>query len=98
MAVGDHHHPTPKKSQIIGTVFFLDSHKVPSLPPIFKTEIFRHFGVGERRGWQILHDGRERRHLEVETRGRKKLLSPADLLAMESVLWRFGFQGRSLSW
>ena len=94
MAIGDLHHPTPKKAQIIGTVGFLHDHKIP----FYKADIFRHFGISSRRGWQILHDGRERRHLETETRGRKKLLTPADLLAMESIIWQYGFEARALSW
>jgi len=94
MAAGDLHHPTPKKAKVLGTVAYLESHKAT----FFKSDVFRHFQVSNRRGWQILHDGRERRHLEVETRGRKHIISAEDLQHMEKIIWQFGFQARALTW
>jgi len=94
MAPGDLHHTTPKKAGLLATFNYFQTHKIP----FFKADLYRHFGVSQRRGWQILHDGHERQHLEVETRGRKKLLTPANLLAMEKIIWQYGFQARTLSW
>ena len=82
MAIGDQHYCTPKKSQVLGTIGFLEQHH----RPYFKSDVFRHFGISESRGWGILHQGRERRHLE-ETRGCKRLLSPDDLIAIEKIIW-----------
>lgn len=79
---------------MLGAVYYLEKHKIP----FFKADLYRDFDVSARRGRQILHDGRPRRHLEIETRGRKKRLSPDDLLAMEKVLWKFGFKARALTW
>ena len=94
MAPGDQHHCTPKKAQIIGTVGFLRSqHR-----PFITADIFRYFGVSQRQGWDILRQGRERRHLEHETRGRKKILTLEDLSAMKEIIWKFGFETRALTW
>jgi len=95
MGLGDKHYPTPKKSQILSTVSFLESHKPH---PFFKADVFRHFQVNIRRGWDILHQGRERRYLEPETRGRKHIISAEDLTKMEQIIWQFGFQARALTW
>lgn len=99
MGLGDLHHTTLQKCRILGTVSFLEKHHIPH----FKSDIFRENGVSVRRGWQILHDfkdseHRDRRHLAIETRGHKKLLSFGDIQAMERILWQYGFQARALTW
>jgi hypothetical protein len=88
------HFPTPTKAKIIGTVGFLRHYKLD----YFKSDIFRFFGVSSTRGKEILQKQRTRRHLEIETRGRKRLLSAADLQAMEKILWKYGFEARRLTW
>ena len=97
MALGDRHSPTPQKAGLFAVAGYLQTHKIPC----FKADLYRPFGIGERRGVQILHDGDEhvRQHPEVETRGRTPLLTLANLLAMESILWEYmyGFQARALS-
>ena len=94
MGIGDLHHTTPKKARILGTVAYLQDHQIP----FFKADIFQYNGVSYPRGKAILHENRDRRHLEVETRGRPKLLQPTDLQAMERILWQYGFQARALTW
>jgi len=80
MAYG--HHPTPIKSKLIGTVSYLQGHKLS----FFKSDVFRTFGVSTARGKVILQRQQDRRHPEIETRGRKKLISPEQILAMEQIL------------
>jgi hypothetical protein len=94
MAVGDIHHTTPKKAGILATVRYLEQQRLPYT----KEGVFRTNHVSHARGWVILHEGRERRHLEIETRGRKKLISPEQIQAMEKILWAGGFEARKLSW
>ena len=36
--------------------------------------------------------------MECDPRGRKKILTPEELHAMEKVIWKFGFEARALSW
>jgi len=98
MGLGDWHHTTPKKCRILGTISYLDAYHIP----YFKSDVFRHNGVSSRRGWQILSDfegseHRDRRHLAIETRGRKKILSFTDIQVMERVFWQYGFVGRQLT-
>ena len=97
--MGGIHHYTPKKAYIIGAVALIE--KNPHSPH-FKSDIFHQFGVSKSRGWEILRQwqeqGRERRHLEKETRGRKKLLKPEDLTAMEEIIWKYGYEARALTW
>jgi len=92
MAYG--HHPTPIKSKLIGTVNYLQVHKIP----FFKSDVFRNFRVSSARGKAILERQQDRRHPEIETRGRKKLINPEQILAMEQILWTYGFQARQLTW
>ncbi|KZL63819.1 hmg box protein, partial [Colletotrichum incanum] len=70
--------------------------------PLFKSRVFHHAGVSERQGWRIIKDARQRqRHHDPqlpETRGRRKLLQPADLQAMEKTLWSRGLEARALTW
>jgi len=94
MGLGDLHHTTPKKARILGTVAYLQDHQIP----FFKTDIFRYNQVSHARGSAILHQNHERRHLENETRGRPKILSPADVQKMERIIWQYGFQARALTW
>jgi len=92
MAYG--HHPTPIKSKLIGTVNYLQVHKIP----FFKSDVFRNFRVSSTRGKAILERQQDRRHPEIETRGRKKLINPEQILAIEQILWTYGFQARQLTW
>jgi len=94
MGLGDLHHTTPKKSKIIGAVTFAKAHKLD----FFHSDVFRENEVCKQQGWKILHDGRDRRHLEVETRGRPKLITPDNLQATERIIWQYGFQARALTW
>lgn len=95
MALGDLHHRTPAKARILGTVAYLQDYKIP----FFKEDVFRQFGASHASGWEILRQGRERRHFEgPDPRGRKKLLSPAELRTIEETIWKSGFQARALSW
>jgi len=86
--------PTPTKCRLLGTAAYLEDHKVP----FFKSDLFRDLHIGKIRGWAILHNGFERRHPTIETRGRKPIISPADLRRMEEILWKYGFRARQLSW
>ncbi|KAK4100945.1 hypothetical protein N658DRAFT_74700 [Parathielavia hyrcaniae] len=100
--MGNQHHRTPKKSNVLGTISFLEKEKIPH----FKSRVFEHFGVSNRQGWEIVRQRRNRRNLQddpdnpdlEETRGRKRILSPADLRAMEKLIWKYGFEARALTW
>jgi len=92
MAYG--HHPTPIKSKLNGTVNYLQVHKIP----FFKSDVFRHFRVSSTRRNEILQSQNDRRHPDIETRGRKKLISLKQILAIEQILWNHGFQARQLTW
>jgi hypothetical protein len=94
MAYGDLHHTTPKKAGLLGTVGYLQHHKIP----FYRADVFRYFHVSHNRGYKILNEGRERRHPEIETRGRKKLIGPDQVLAMERIIWTYGFEARQLTW
>ncbi|KAK4240768.1 hypothetical protein C8A03DRAFT_31159, partial [Achaetomium macrosporum] len=94
--MGNGHHHTPKKAKVIGTISFLEKEKIPH----FKSRVFRHFGVSQRQGWEIVRQQRNRRNLKddpdypdlEETRGRKRILTPDDLRAMEKLIWEYGFE------
>jgi hypothetical protein len=88
------HYPTPVKAHLLGTKGFLDDHHIP----YFKADLFRQFHIKPRQGWEILRKGLDRRHPEVESRGRKPIISPEDLQKMEEILWTYGFKARRLSW
>jgi len=88
------HYPTPVKARLLGAHSFLEDHHIP----YFKSELFAHFGVCKNRGWAILHNGLDRRHPAIETRGRKPIITPADLQKMEEILWKYGFAARRLTW
>ncbi|KAK4104753.1 hypothetical protein N658DRAFT_564522 [Parathielavia hyrcaniae] len=103
--MGNQHHRTPKKSNVLGTISFLEKEKIPH----FKSRVFEHFGVSNWQGWEIVRQRRNRRNLQddpdnpdledlEETRGRKRILSPADLRAMEKLIWKYGFEARALTW
>ena len=88
------HYPTPVEARLLGAYSFLEDHHIP----YFKSELFAHFGVCKNRGWAILHNGLDRRYLAIETRGRKPIITPADLQKMEEILWKYGFAARRLTW
>lgn len=100
--MGNGHHHTPKKSKVLGTISFLEKEKIPH----FKSRVFHHFGVSPRRGWEIVRQERNRRDLQddpdhpalEETRGRKRILTPDNLNAMEKLIWKYGFEARALTW
>jgi hypothetical protein len=48
--MGNSHHPTPKKSEVLGTISFLEKEKIPH----FKSRVFKHFGVSYTQGWEII--------------------------------------------
>ncbi|KAK3382920.1 hypothetical protein B0T24DRAFT_27678 [Lasiosphaeria ovina] len=73
--------------------YYLESHHIP----FFKADLFRESGISKIRGWQILKDGYDRRHPQVETRGRKPIVSAEGLRKMEAIIWQYGFQARSLT-
>ena len=74
------HYPTPVKARLLGASAYLEKHHISH----FKADLFREFGIhSNTQGWGILHKSHDRRHLEVETRGRKPLISAEDLHKME---------------
>ncbi|KDN61748.1 hypothetical protein CSUB01_12427 [Colletotrichum sublineola] len=92
------HHDTPKKSQRLGIISYLEKEKLP----YFKNHVFDHVGVSKRQGWDIISKAKARRHHNdpstPETRGRKKLLNTHDIQQMEKTLWTRGFEARALTW
>jgi len=89
------HYTTPTKARLLGTAAYLENHGIQ----YHKSDLFKEFGIQSKsRGWVILHDGLDRRHPAIETRGRKPIISSADLLRMEQILWQYGFAARRLSW
>ncbi|KAL0939836.1 HMG box protein [Colletotrichum truncatum] len=91
-------HDTPTKARVLGTISYLERYKIP----YFKSRVFEHAGVSHRQGWQILNEGRARRHngdtQTTERRGRKKVLSKEDLQAMEDLVWSRDFEAAALTW
>ncbi len=88
------HYCTPVKAHILGTASFLDRYHIP----YFKSNLFRHFSVSKTRGWDILaHPDWERRHLRLETRGRKPIITAEGLRKMEEIMWIYGFKARKLT-
>ena len=74
------HYPTPVKARLLGASAYLEKHHISH----FKADLFREFGIhSNTQGWGILYKSHDRRHLEVETRGRKPLISAEDLHKME---------------
>ena len=69
------YYPTLVKARLLGAYSFLEDHYIP----YFKSELFTHFGVCKNRSWVILYNGFDRRHLAIETRGRKPIIILADL-------------------
>jgi len=57
---------------LIGTVNYLQVYKIP----FFKSDVFCNFKVSSARGKAILERQQDRRHLEIEIKGRKKLINP----------------------
>jgi hypothetical protein len=100
--MGNSHHPTPKKSKVLGTISFFEKEKIPH----FKSRVFKHFGVSHTQGWEIIRQQRNRRNLHddpdhpdlEETRGRKRILTPDDLQKIEKLIWTYGFEARALTW
>ncbi|KAK4243114.1 hypothetical protein C7999DRAFT_44998 [Corynascus novoguineensis] len=87
--MGNGHHHTPKKAKVLGTISFLGKEKIP----YFKSrEIVR-----QQRNRRNLQDDPDHPDLE-ETRGRKRILTPDDIHAMENLIWEYGFEARALSW
>jgi len=83
MAIGYTYYPILKKAGILVTIRYL-KHRGILYP---KEDIFRENYVSYARGWAIIYEGRERRYPEIETRGRKKLISLEQIQAMEKILW-----------
>ncbi|KAK4121032.1 hypothetical protein N657DRAFT_658058 [Parathielavia appendiculata] len=85
-------------SIVIGTISFLEKRNIPH----FKSRVFRHFGVSQRQGWEIVRQQRNQRNLQdepdhpdlEETHGRKRILIPDDLYTMEKPIWEYGFEAR----
>jgi len=88
------HYPTPVRCRLLGTTAFLKGHKIPFV----HADLFQELHIRKTQAWKILHDDKERRHPAIETRGRKPIITPADLQRMEEILWQYGFKARQLSW
>ena len=89
------HYTTLLKARLRGTASFLEAQRIP----YFKTDLFNIFGFKKTRGWLTLRDdNQDRRHPEHKTRGRPPIITPKDLLRIEQILWKYGFEARRLSW
>jgi transposase len=92
-----HHHPTLNKAKIQGAVEFCEKMNIS----YYKEDVFRTFNVPRETGYRILRSGSARRtHNQpdhVETRGRKSVISPAQIREMEKILEEDGMEARGLT-
>jgi hypothetical protein len=102
--IGIHHHSTPKKCRVAGTVDFLRSTSHLSRGRLFtKEHVFRHNNVSHATGYRILGqppnlEPRTFHSNYVDTRGRKKKLDHEALIQIERYIDEGGFDGRTLPW
>lgn len=92
-----HHHRTPKKAMVQGTIGFLEAERIPH----FKSRVFHHFGVSPASGWRALRSSSRRHHNNPdisEQRGRRSVLTSQDLETLEKLIWDYGFEARALRW
>jgi hypothetical protein len=92
---------TPRKSHIKGICEWNDYHGIP----YFHTDDFRYHKVSKEVGWTILREDNQefdRQHhnneVSEERRGRKPLLSPAQLHQANRFLQDVGWDARVLTW
>ncbi|KAK3373629.1 hypothetical protein B0T24DRAFT_270882 [Lasiosphaeria ovina] len=95
--MGFQHHSTPKKAGLRATHGFLKAKGIEH----FKTDLFKHFGVGKSRGYEIINEPEEFNERTFhssfrETRGRKKLFDSEALATIEKFLESNGFDGRTV--
>lgn len=67
----------------------------------FHATVFRHVGVSNTQGWKILHDfahPEENAEDKPETRGRKALLTPDDIYAVEEAIKEHAWDVKTMSW
>ncbi|KAF2869638.1 hypothetical protein BDV95DRAFT_82469 [Massariosphaeria phaeospora] len=93
------HHDTPTKAAVLAACKALDDRGIKG----YKESIFREYGVGKTQGWEILRQGRARRHLgpdtdQNETRGRPPLISLIKLRKLERIVEDFDVESRLMSW
>ena len=90
--------PTPVKARIQGAIDFLESEGIKGR----KSAVFRANGVSRRTGYRILQSSNPRTlkndPTHKETRGRKQIMTPAQIREMEKNLENEGLEGRGLTW
>ena len=102
--MGLHHHSTPKKCRVAGTVDFLRSTGHLGQGRLFtKEQVFQRNQVSHTAGYRILGqpptlEPRTFHSNYNETRGRKKKLDNQALIQIERCIEQGGFDGRTLSW
>src|SRR4051794_11825873 len=84
---GATHHTTPKKSRVLGACEYLDVKGIKGA----KADVFQHFNVSKSRGWEILHQGRDRRGFtyerdHIESRRRPLKISPEDIRRLKRII------------
>jgi hypothetical protein len=92
---------TPRKSRIKGICEWNDYHSIL----YFHMDVFRYHNVSKEQGWAISKQDNQafdRRHhnneaIRQEKRGRKKLLSPAQLYEADRFLADAGWDARVLT-
>jgi hypothetical protein len=91
---GQSHYWTPTKAAVREVVKICDSKSLP----VFKEDVFRHFGVERTSGYKMLRDISPRRKNGPEKRGRKPAISPEKMKEIDIILWTEGIAGRALTW
>lgn len=88
------------KDKLLGTIGYLEAKNIP----YYKSEVFRHFNITKTTGWRILQDARtygpdgHRKFRQVETRGRRRVLTPQRLAAIERLIESEGFNVQPIPW
>lgn len=97
------HHNTSKQDRILGALDYLQSKKIPHS----KNDVFKHFNVGKSSGYKILReaqqlenpaDQRNFHQTHIETRGRKRILTPSRLAAIERLIETDSFNAHTIPW
>ncbi len=89
-------HVTPTKAAILGTIRYLEEHKIS----YFKQDVFDTFDVKRREGYRILQGHPRRHHNDPfikEHRGRPSKVSKEDILRMDKILQDYGMDGHVLT-
>jgi hypothetical protein len=100
--MGIHHHSTPKKCRVAGTIDFLRSTGSLSRGRLFtKEQVFQHNKVSHSTGYRILSqppnlEPRTFHSNYVDTHGRKKKLDHEALIQIERYINEGGFDGHTL--